>query len=44
MLAAGAERQLKITTAAHDLIELFHSKVDTAVDVCALCGAVWDRS
>jgi uncharacterized membrane protein YhfC len=32
MLAAGAERQLKITT-------LIHSKVDTAVDVGALCYA-----
>jgi hypothetical protein len=46
MLAAGAERQLKITTAAHDLIELIHGKVDTAVDICALCCAarIWNSS
>jgi hypothetical protein len=36
MLAAGAERQLKIIMVVHDLIRLIHSKVDTAVDLCVL--------
>jgi hypothetical protein len=42
MLAAGAERQLKIIMVVYDLIRLIHCKVDTAVDlwVCAARIAV----